>query len=94
MSYSTDELKRIFDRTGGKCFYCGKQLVLANHGKDGALGAWEVDHFIPESKGGASAFSNLVPACIPCNQAKGDQMPWEFDPKKFKKNENDPKTYL
>ena len=31
----------------------------------------EVDHVIPVAKGGTDDPSNLVPACGPCNRAKG-----------------------
>ena len=44
-----------------RCYYCG-----------GA--ATEVDHVIPVAKGGTDDRSNLVPACGPCNRAKGAQI--------------------
>lgn len=42
------------------CEYCratGVQLVL--------------DHATPLARGGSNHFNNLVPACVPCNSAKG-----------------------
>jgi 5-methylcytosine-specific restriction endonuclease McrA len=33
----------------------------------------EIDHVQPRAKGGSDRVSNLVIACHPCNQAKGDQ---------------------
>ena len=33
----------------------------------------EVEHVVPRSKGGSNRISNLVLACVPCNQKKGSQ---------------------
>jgi hypothetical protein len=33
------------------------------------------DHFVPASKGGGNGGANIVAACAPCNQAKGDRLP-------------------
>jgi 5-methylcytosine-specific restriction endonuclease McrA len=33
-----------------------------------------LDHVVPRSRGGPGSLSNLVPACGPCNVAKGDRM--------------------
>jgi hypothetical protein len=40
---------------------------------------WEIDHYVPRSKGGRHTFANMVPSCVPCNQDKSDTMPddWE-----------------
>jgi 5-methylcytosine-specific restriction endonuclease McrA len=48
-----------FDRT---CIYCGTTDVPLN-----------IDHVRPRSRGGSDRVSNLVLACIPCNQAKADR---------------------
>lgn len=48
------------------CHYCGVTLCVQTS---------TLDHFIPVSKGGTNERSNLVLACLPCNQAKADQMP-------------------
>ncbi|MFI6577822.1 RNA-guided endonuclease IscB [Nocardiopsis sp. NPDC050513] len=53
-----------FDRT---CVYCGAQGVPLN-----------IDHVYPRSKGGSDRVSNLVLACVDCNQAKGDCPVEEF----------------
>lgn len=55
----------------GPCFYCGK--IIGNHNAT-------VDHYIPLSKGGSCHPENLVWACQPCNQAKGNKLPEEFKP--------------
>ncbi|MGO5676662.1 HNH endonuclease [Bacillus subtilis] len=63
--------KLIFKRYGEKCFYCGGF-------------ADTIDHIIPKSQGGLSSFSNCVPACINCNEAKDsmllDEYLFYFDP--------------
>jgi 5-methylcytosine-specific restriction endonuclease McrA len=48
----------IFTRWGGWCCYCD---APAEH----------LDHVHALSRGGADAAHNLVPACAPCNLAKG-----------------------
>ena len=39
MPYTDDEVEDVYDLTGGKCFYCGKQLSLKNYGLVGEVGA-------------------------------------------------------
>ena len=46
---------------GFKCAYCGKQVNLTR------------DHFIPLSQGGGFSINNIIPACIHCNDSKGDR---------------------
>lgn len=38
-----------------------------------------IDHIMPQSKGGDSAFRNLQPLCATCGNAKGDQAPTTFE---------------
>ena len=53
-----------FDRA---CVYCGVTNVPLN-----------LDHVRPRSHGGSDRVSNLVLACVPCNQAKSDTSVEEF----------------
>jgi 5-methylcytosine-specific restriction endonuclease McrA len=46
------------------CQYCGCEVEY----NDATL-----DHVVPRSKGGASAWNNIVTACSPCNVKKGSQ---------------------
>ena len=69
--FSDEELADIFDKTGGSCRYCGKQLSWSKYGHVGARGAWEVDHSVPVSRGGTNYYRNLWPACVACNTDKG-----------------------
>jgi 5-methylcytosine-specific restriction endonuclease McrA len=71
VSFDEDDLNYIFDKTGGECHYCGKQLAWSNYGLVGKRGAWEVDHSIPVSRGGTDHQNNLWPACVSCNTEKG-----------------------
>lgn len=48
---------------GEQCFYC--QAAPGN----------TLDHLIPKSLGGNNVFSNVVPACQPCNVKKGNRLP-------------------
>jgi 5-methylcytosine-specific restriction endonuclease McrA len=54
--------RNIFKRDGHKCVYCGRaDLPLT------------IDHIRPKSKGGDDSWENLVAACLPCNNRKGNR---------------------
>jgi len=55
----------IWDKSGGKCWYCGTNLHPFRN--------FSIDHFIPIVKGGGEDFDNLVPSCRSCNIAKGSR---------------------
>jgi len=58
--------KNILKRDGHKCAYCGRgDLPLT------------IDHVIPRSKNGEDSWENLVAACLPCNNKKGNRTPEE-----------------
>lgn len=60
------------------CHYCKKPLAWLR--VDTCDPIWRriysegatMDHIIPQSKGGRHEASNLVVACFPCNQARGN----------------------
>lgn len=66
MAASISKTKRaqVLAKTHGHCHYCWCPLP----------GHWEVDHVIPQSRGGRNNIENLVPACNTCNCAKGDRI--------------------
>ncbi|OOC55600.1 MULTISPECIES: RNA-guided endonuclease IscB [Nocardiopsis] len=57
----------LLTKWGRSCAYCGAIDTPLN-----------IDHIHPRSQGGSDRISNLVPACVPCNRAKGDQPVEEF----------------
>ena len=60
----------IFIRDLGKCQYCDKKL---------SKGRFTIDHVIPRSKGGQTAWENLVTSCSRCNTHKGDSLLKDID---------------
>jgi hypothetical protein len=66
MARDWTRLRKIHDRTAGRCHICGKRLSLRSYGV-----TWEREHSIPRSLGGTNRLSNLYAACIPCNRSKG-----------------------
>ncbi len=65
--------KQIRVEAGNRCGYC---LSLQKY----VLGVLEIDHIIPQAKGGTDDPSNLWLACRLCNGYKGVQTT-ELDPK-------------
>ena len=49
----------IFNRSDGKCVYCGAK-------------AEEIDHVVPRANGGTNSTYNLVASCRACNQMKSN----------------------
>ncbi len=60
--------RAVFARDRWTCQYCGVER-----------GTLTVDHVIPRSKGGSSAWENIVASCAPCNRRKGDRLPAQAD---------------
>lgn len=71
--FTGEDVRAAFARQGGCCRYCGVKV-----GRNAAR--WEIDHFIPLSRGGTNRPDNIVIACFDCNRAKTNKMPWEFIP--------------
>lgn len=70
----TEVREYVLERGGHRCAYCGKANVPLN-----------LDHIEPRTRGGSNRVSNLVPACVPCNTAKGPRDVREFvkEPKRL-----------
>lgn len=70
----------LYNRDGGRCYYCGKECRLDDFVvRDGAFiaGDWypSVDHIKPLAKGGKHAWTNVVLAHRRCNSIKSDKEP-------------------
>ncbi|UJA18748.1 HNH endonuclease [Thermoleophilia bacterium SCSIO 60948] len=59
--------KAVLARDSYTCQYCGVEG-----------GGLTVDHVIPRSRGGGSAWDNIVASCAPCNRKKGNRLPREI----------------
>jgi hypothetical protein len=57
----------LLEKFGRRCVYCGRTQT-----------AFELDHVLPQSRGGSNRVSNLVLSCHSCNQAKGNRTAAEF----------------
>lgn len=56
----------VYARDGGRCQYCNIRLALAKA---------TYDHVVPRSQGGQTSWTNVVIACVPCNQQKASRTP-------------------
>jgi 5-methylcytosine-specific restriction endonuclease McrA len=65
---SSSKRTRILARDRYRCQYCGTK---------GTAFDLTIDHILPGSRGGTTSPENLVAACLPCNQRKGDRTPEE-----------------
>lgn len=62
----------LFARDGYTCQYCGR------HRRDLRGRQFLTrDHIVPRSRGGLNRWDNVVTACSPCNNRKGDRTPAE-----------------
>src|SRR5260370_9837542 len=60
--------KNILLRDHSSCQYCGKQFAPSE---------LPLDHITPRSRGGESAWDNLVACCKRCNHRQGNRTPEE-----------------
>ena len=84
VSFRSAFLKRVMARRGHlACHYCGRKGLVSELPDDYTRADLKrlatLDHVVPRSQGGAEYDrSNIVIACHPCNQRKGNKMPEEF----------------
>ena len=57
--YNTNLREFVFNKTKGRCSYCGAK-------------ATEIDHIIARANGGTDSTYNLTPACRSCNEKKSN----------------------
>lgn len=67
-SYTAKEIQGLYEEQEGLCAYCGIRL----------FDEYQVDHYIPLTKGGGNTIDNLLCACETCNKSKGNKMPEEW----------------
>ncbi|MCP4934771.1 MAG: HNH endonuclease [bacterium] len=60
--------RELFRRDGHTCMYCLEQMPDRRLTRD---------HVMPRSRGGADVWTNVVTACMACNQRKGARTPEE-----------------
>lgn len=60
--------RTVLARDRYTCQYCGSQPGKAN---------LTLDHVVPRSRGGRTAWENVAIACGPCNRRKGNRTPEE-----------------
>jgi HNH endonuclease len=66
-----DQLREVFQKTGGYCHYCGDRLRFENRGWSAfPRGHWEADHVVQRGKGGYDGIANYLPACTECNRLR------------------------
>lgn len=63
----------LWEEQEHKCPYCGGTLSFA----DALSASTEVDHIIPQAKGGPNVYSNKVLAHKECNLQKGNNAPYD-----------------
>lgn len=67
-SHTSADIRRQYEKQGGKCFYCSVEVGNKYH----------VDHVMPLSRGGTNNPENLVIACPTCNLRKNKKTAEEF----------------
>jgi 5-methylcytosine-specific restriction endonuclease McrA len=67
--YTRDDVVRQLAQQNNACYYCGVDLQAT---------VFEVDHYIPLSKGGSNGPDNIVIACRFCNRSKNNRDPEVF----------------
>jgi 5-methylcytosine-specific restriction endonuclease McrA len=60
--------RNVYLRDKGRCQYCGLRVPSTN---------FDFEHILPKAQGGRTTWENIVVACLPCNQKKGNRTPPE-----------------
>ena len=60
--------QNIYARDRYKCQYCGRKFPSEE---------LTYDHILPKSRGGKTAWGNIVTCCVGCNRSKGGRTPEE-----------------
>ena len=68
-----EDFQKVWQRDGGRCQHCRKELDLRLRGGTNELSP-ELDHIIPISRGGVAAEYNVQLLCRGCNLKKGNKI--------------------
>ena len=68
MAFSLEIRRKIFNKAGGRCERCNKQLVFNNHNK-GERGAWHAHHKTSLASDGKDIASNGKALCLDCHKS-------------------------
>jgi hypothetical protein len=74
-SHTNQEWIDLLTMWNWRCFYCAEPVQ--NKAQDPSHEATK-DHMTPISRGGVDFIGNIVPACLRCNQLKGEKTVEEF----------------
>lgn len=69
--------RAVMERDHSTCVYCGRkdgEYTPPETKRDSLI---SIDHVIPLTAGGSNEISNLVAACVPCNNYKNNRTPEE-----------------
>lgn len=72
----------VWAMTGGRCWHCEHALHRTDAEHTDATRLFHIDHLVAKDNGGPDHISNYVPACQPCNIAKGARPYVEFTRKR------------
>lgn len=67
-TFTWSQVMRVFLLLDRRCAYCDQVIE----------GQPDPDHVVPLARGGSNGFSNILPACQPCNGDKRDLLLWEW----------------
>lgn len=73
----------LYERDAFRCWYCGRAVIVCSARTalkpDGtALNEAQLDHLIPQSRGGKHDDENLVTSCKSCNASKNGKTVEEY----------------
>lgn len=72
--FKTFKRQKIYNKTRGRCGYCGVKLEPDN---------FQVDHIFPLARGGTNLEHNLIASCHMCNKYKSTFTVVEFKKRIF-----------
>lgn len=81
MAFTKPIKDAIAQRDGMTCHYCGLPLVPSQNSDSLSPDIPQLEHKIPQSRGGTWALDNLVLSCRSCNSKKKQMTDEEFKAK-------------